>query len=438
MKMNKTALYTVLMVAVMGSGLARGEEQAPTDKHHRPGPIHLNCDAHFPLSLALFVAQPGDTIRVSGTCNERITIKIDGLTIDGGGTAVLDGGGVQPGDFEGKTTDSILGVITVAEGVRGLTLRGLTIQNGAFGVVGRTGAAISLENCIVQDNEVIGVTGPTLTVDMTDCTLQRNGAGIDLITQSTLVLKGTNHVNENGAGIVLTGGSVFEVRGGTTDVSDNAGLGIVVAGSKAFILGVPDAQVPGTSLIADRNGGPGIILTDGALFDIGGAGFVGSQANTISASGNAAPGIVVENRSSINVPFANARFVLEDNPVGMIVSGGSGLTITGGLAVHNNGVGLLADAAGILHLGTHPDNPSSIVGNGLDVNLMFGTRVSFDGVEVCTIVDDGTTLSRGPTVCPAPAPAVAGAIAAPSGKNAIPSVADLLQWSSLRPRHSSR
>ena len=50
-----------------------------------------------------------------------------------------------------------------------------------------------------------------------------------------------------------------------------------------------------------------------------------------------------------------------------------------------------------------PPNPSAITNNGTDVDLKFGTRVTFDGVTLGTITCDATVLSRdaaGNPVCP--------------------------------------
>jgi hypothetical protein len=48
-------------------------------------------------------------------------------------------------------------------------------------------------------------------------------------------------------------------------------------------------------------------------------------------------------------------------------------------------------------------NPSAITNNDQDVDLKFGTRATFDGVTIGTIVCDKTVLSRdgaGNSVCP--------------------------------------
>jgi hypothetical protein len=53
----------------------------------------VKCDKGQMLTEALRKAKPGDTLQVTGTCHERMTITTDRLTLDGGGSAVLDGGG---------------------------------------------------------------------------------------------------------------------------------------------------------------------------------------------------------------------------------------------------------------------------------------------------------------------------------------------------------
>jgi hypothetical protein len=83
------------------------------------------------------------------------------------------------------------------------------------------------------------------------------------------------------------------------------------------------------------------------------------------------------------------------------VGGGGSALLIGGLTVQNNQTGLLADGAGTLTLVSQESNPSSIQNNnGLDVDLRFGTRVTFGGVTIGTITCDTTVLSRGSTVCP--------------------------------------
>ena len=99
-------------------------------------------------------------------------------------------------------------------------------------------------------------------------------------------------------------------------------------------------------------------------------------------------------------PEGTGKFVLENNATGLSFVNNAGAVIRGGLNVQNNGTGVLADGAGTLALISIPPNPALIEHNGTDVDLRFGTRVTFDGVTIGSITCDATVLSRGTTVCP--------------------------------------
>jgi hypothetical protein len=49
----------------------------------------VNCDRGETIAEALARAEPGDTIRVTGTCVEQVSIKTDRITLDGQGAATL-------------------------------------------------------------------------------------------------------------------------------------------------------------------------------------------------------------------------------------------------------------------------------------------------------------------------------------------------------------
>ena len=92
--------------------------------------------------------------------------------------------------------------------------------------------------------------------------------------------------------------------------------------------------------------------------------------------------------------------MVENNPIGMHFEQGSTAVITGGLNVKNNAIaGIEADNASLIFVSV-PPNPSTILSNGTDVRLTFGTKSTIDGAAVGTIVCDATVLSRGTRVCP--------------------------------------
>jgi hypothetical protein len=101
----------------------------------------------------------------------------------------------------------------------------------------------------------------------------------------------------------------------------------------------------------------------------------------------------------ITSPFGAAKFVVENNPLGMQFGQGSSAVIVGGLQVARNSTGIQGDNAALTFVSI-PPNPSVIQMNGTDVSLGFGTKSTIDGVAVGTIICDGTVLSRGTKVCP--------------------------------------
>ena len=131
-------------------------------------PVH--CDHGTSLATALEKATPGETIQVSGTCQEAVMISTDRITLDGGGNAIIDGRGAEA---------------VTADGSRGVTLTGLTVRHGLNGVVAKGGAHLKLTSITMQNNLVnraseVNITGTFLS--------QGNGVfGISLLDTSSIV-----------------------------------------------------------------------------------------------------------------------------------------------------------------------------------------------------------------------------------------------------------
>ena len=100
------------------------------------------------------------TITFTGTCTGPIVIAIDGLTLKGVGTAVIDGGGQD--------------AVTIAGSSR-IALIDLDVTNGTTGIVVRDGAHVTLSGVVASNN------GTGIAAD--------NGAG--LTTESTTVTNNT-------------------------------------------------------------------------------------------------------------------------------------------------------------------------------------------------------------------------------------------------------
>jgi nitrous oxidase accessory protein NosD len=82
-----TGVVGLLGVLAVFGGLERSVGVAGADAAVKK----VQCDKGQTLQAALQKAKPGDTLKVTGTCQERVTITTDRLTLDGGGSAVLDG-----------------------------------------------------------------------------------------------------------------------------------------------------------------------------------------------------------------------------------------------------------------------------------------------------------------------------------------------------------
>ena len=356
--------------------------------------LHVSCPGIKISNTIRDFAQPGDTIRVTGTCKERVVITKDRITIDGSGRAVLDGAGVDPSATE-------FNPLVLIDGARGVLIRGMTIQNSSGeGVLAQNGAAVVLQDVTARDNGFTGIAVSTnSTAELVNCAVDSNALGIDAFNNASVVLKGTIDVRNNENGVEINGQSTLEIRGGQVVVNDNKQTGILAGNSSISIFGFTESL--GSSLTVSGNGTTGILLPSSTLEVVGGR-FFGSGANVITVSNNGENGIWLPDSGGIASPFSTAKFIVESNPTGIRFGQSAVATIIGGLTVRNNGTGVLADGAGGLTLISIPPNPSLITDNiEVDADLRFGSRATFDGPPfVGTVVCDATAAVRGSAGCP--------------------------------------
>ncbi len=368
---TKRVLAMLVMALLVTTGLALADD----------GEKRVRCDKGQTLTKALQKAGPGDTLLVSGICRERVTITTDRITIDGQGSAVLDGGGGSLADFTG--------VLTI-DGAKGVRLQGLTIRHGpGEGIPALRGAAFTAEHTVSRDNGGTGIAvAQGSTAELSNCTMSGNLAGLDVFTGASAVLRDAVAIDQNSAnGMVINGQAVVEIRAANVTASGNGGSGIVVGSGQLAIFGF---LVTASALTTNDNGFAGIQL-GGSLFTV-------YSAATVTASGNGVFGILSGGPSFlVTTPGSGSRFLIGNNAVGMRLQAGAGMNFNfgGQLTVTGNGVGLQADASGTLTVVSDPAQPSAITGNGTDVDLVFGSRATFDSVQIGTLVTDGTSLCRG-------------------------------------------
>jgi nitrous oxidase accessory protein NosD len=85
-----------VVVGLLGVlGLSGSQERAAGIADADSAMKKVKCDKGQTLTDALRKAKPGDTLQVTGTCHERVTITTDRLTLDSGGSPVLDGGAAR-------------------------------------------------------------------------------------------------------------------------------------------------------------------------------------------------------------------------------------------------------------------------------------------------------------------------------------------------------
>ena len=419
------AIGALLALLLVGSG--PGVPQAQADDAVK----RVHCERGQSLARALEHARPGDTFLLSGTCQERVTIAIDWITLDGEGSAVIDGGG-GPAEFSA--------VVTIRS-ASGVTIKGLTVRNGpGEGIRTQGGASFTLQAAEVDHNGFTGVlVDANSTAEVIDTNIHHNGSqgvsvrdnstakvidthihdnrfagvlvadnsraevidtnihhnsvGVDVFNISSVVVRGAITIADNsGNGVAINGESVFEIRGARVNASHNGEVGMAVTAGQLAIYALAASE--GSTLDANDNGLAGIFVGTSRMTVF--------SAAKVTASRNGGFGLfLLGNGFLFTAPGGGATFLIEDNDVGIRAEQGAGFIFQGGqLTVTNNGVGLAGDGAGTLTILSMPATPSSISGNGLDVSLAFGTRATFQGVAIGSITCDATVLSRGTTVCP--------------------------------------
>nr|WP_304503585.1 right-handed parallel beta-helix repeat-containing protein [Corynebacterium lemuris] len=230
--------------------------------------VNVDCNAGGNLAQAVLGAADGDTLQVSGTCDETVFVPrtSTNLTIDGGGTATIAGP-----DASAPPTGPASFTFFV-EGT-GLTLKGMTITGGAHAV---------------------HLSGPA-SATILDNTITDSAGAIHLDKDSTGQIGGNTIVNNLGYGINIQENSYARIgftaptRGHLPNViKDNQGPGIIVKQwSGAWISG---------NEITD-NAGHGVEVDRGSHAEI--------YDNDIS--NNAGDGIRAANGSGINFEPINSE-----------------------------------------------------------------------------------------------------------------------------------
>lgn len=286
--------------------------------------VAVDCGIGQTITDALTNASPGDTMQVTGLCFETVTITTDRLTLDGQGSAIVDGGGgFEPGNF-GE------GVINIV-GAQGVRITGLTVQNGPDGINGRRGAAFEVTNTTIQNHADEGLqVDENTTARLIDCTVQRNAAnGVFAIRNSSITLIGNMASRENGIVGMSIGTGSSATLSGTIDVSNNGGDGIGVGTNAVGVI------TSGSSVSIDQNGRFGLFVVNSSNMLIGGN-------STVSATNNGASGIGIFRTSSFETGSGSEVSSQSNGDVGLRLSGTVAAVCFGALTLTGNTQGDIA------------------------------------------------------------------------------------------------
>ena len=326
-----TTLMTVVSLLALGQALAqpptipnfqRGQVLTADELNRMVGQINKNtnalsegdgetytvdCGSGDTIKAAMDQAQPGDTIMISGTCNENVVVNKDGITLDGDDSAVIDGSGVDR-------------AVIFIRGRQDVTIKGLTVQNGIYGIEITQSAAARLEDITARGSR--------------RQSRYEGGSGIAVFNSSSLVLTGTIVANDNARSAitvassstaVVLGNGVFDGErfgGASLQASGNGEEGIGVYSGSNFVAAGEQMDIAVTN-----NGYSGLwIANTGTAF------FVGDSSATFNDNGGS--GVHVNGGSSATFAFQSAEF---NNNAGSGVSVFEGSTATlSGAAINGN------------------------------------------------------------------------------------------------------
>ena len=300
----------------------------------------VNCSTGT-IAAAIAAAQPGDTIAITGTCNEAVVVNKDGITLDGGGTAIIDGSGSASINGGNAADGAVIGV----NGQRNVVIRGLTVRNGRRGIAADRGAAVWLEDVTARSNGTgIVIAGNSFATFAGEIRGNDNDVegGIEL-RQSTAWADDATLIQANGnneGGIAIHRGSqMFLVNVGTVEVNANGGFNGILCylGSSLSVVAVDGNAI---NFRVTDNAGEGIWVGSGAQMTLEGV--------NLTVTGNGSNGLAVFSASVVQlfggysyadsfVPAGSAVF--SDNAFsGIYVNGNSLASLSsGGVTIRSNG-----------------------------------------------------------------------------------------------------
>ncbi len=291
--------FFVDLTSATNASIGNGQGVGTIIDDDGPKIVSVSC-SNASFQQALEGASSGDTISVTGTCNENVLVRNDKVRVflDGGGTAVINGSDPsRPAiDVRGKAV-SIQG-FTITGGANGIevergsnaVINNNTIDSmGGHGVVVNQQAFAVLTNNTIQNNAGDGVlvnegaaarigfnSGSELSPSANTIQMN-NGNGITVVGSSSVRAVGNNINGNGGHGVIVMGSSQGDLS--NNSIHNNGGDGIFVTQDSAVQLGEdPGLFAPANS--GTNNGGFGISCDSGGALD----GLIGSLTGVMGAT----------------------------------------------------------------------------------------------------------------------------------------------------------
>ena len=187
--------------------------------------IKLTCSAKDTIGNAVKKLKPGDTLSVTGTCNENLVIPEETVRV------VLDGQGKAT--INGPDTSNP----TIVINGRGITIKGFTVTGGRDGIVVSRGGQAVIGSNTIQGTGRFGVqVNQTSFAVIVNNTIQNNGHnGISVGRSSNARITGNMIRNNKLNGVLVTRASQADITSSTID--GNGMNGIDVSQNSSVQLG---------------------------------------------------------------------------------------------------------------------------------------------------------------------------------------------------------
>lgn len=216
--------------------------------------VKLACNEKNTIGNAVKKLRPGDTLLVTGTCNEHLVIpeEIVRVVLDGQGKATISGPDKS--------------VPTVIVNGRGITIKGFTVTGGRDGIVVSRGSQAVIDRNAIQNTGRIG--------------LQVNQSSFAVIVNNTIENNPTNGIS--------IGGSSYAIIGIVTGLDKTASPNIIQNnGQNGINVGrSSNARITGNTIRNNKQNG--IQVTRASQADITSSTIDGNGMSGIAVSQNSA------------------------------------------------------------------------------------------------------------------------------------------------------